>query len=75
MTNYRPMSMLTCFSKILGKVMHNRSDTHLSENNLLFERKFGSRARYSTKHILVEFFGKLLNSFDQNLYPLGIFID
>ena len=54
MTNYKHISVLPCFSKILEKVMYNRSYTHLSENNLTFEMKFGSRARYSTKHVTVE---------------------
>ena len=35
-SNYRPISVLRCFSKILEKIMYNRVYKYLTENNLLF---------------------------------------
>ena len=56
--------------------MYNRLYAHhLSEHNLLFERHTGFRVGFSTEHDLTEFVERLLDSFDQNLYTLGIFID
>ena len=34
--NYRPISVLPCFSKILKRIMYNRLYLYLNENNLLY---------------------------------------
>ena len=36
--NYRPISVLSCFSKILEKIMYK---TFQSEHNLLYQKQFG----------------------------------
>ena len=33
--NYKPISVLPCFSKTLEKIMYNRLYLYLTENNLL----------------------------------------
>ena len=38
--NYRPISVLRCFSKILERIMYNRRYLYLTENNLLSKRTF-----------------------------------
>ena len=37
LTNYRPISVLSCFSKILERIMCNRLYEYLTKNNLLFD--------------------------------------
>ena len=37
--NYRPISVLSCFSKILEKIMYKRLYSHLSEHNLLYQKQ------------------------------------
>ena len=75
LTNYRPISVLPCFSKILERIMYNRLYTYLTENNLLFEKQFGFRSGHSTKHALVELIDKIHDVFNKNSYTLGKFID
>ena len=53
-TNYRPISVLPCFSKILLRIMYNRLYEYLTKNNLLFDEQFGFRKGHSTKHDLTE---------------------
>ena len=36
--NYRPISILPVFSKILERVIYNRIYSHVSENNLLYTK-------------------------------------
>ena len=36
--NYRPISVLLCFSKILERIMYNRLYLFLAENNLLYNK-------------------------------------
>ena len=68
-SNYRPISVLPCFSKILEKIMY------LTENNLLFQKQFGFREGHSTSHAIVNLFSNIYNSFNENKFTLGVFID
>jgi hypothetical protein len=50
MTNYRPISLLTNFSKVLEKVMYNRLSHHMHINNILVPEQFGFRKGTSTEN-------------------------
>jgi hypothetical protein len=46
--NYRPISMLTSFSKIFEKVIYNRLYQHINTNQMLVNERFGFRHSSST---------------------------
>jgi hypothetical protein len=50
MSNYRPISLLTTFSKVLEKVMYNRLSHYLQTNNILVPEQFGFRKGISTEN-------------------------
>ena len=74
-SNYRPISVLPCFSKILEKIMYNRVYKYLMENNLLFQKQFGFREGHSTSHAIVNLVSNIYNSFNENKFTVGVFID
>jgi len=41
--NYRPISLLTSFSKIVEKIIYNRLLKHIETNNILVNEHFGFR--------------------------------
>ena len=43
-TNYWPISVLPCFSKLSEKIMYNRLYKYLSDNNYLYEKQLGFQA-------------------------------
>ena len=47
--NYRPISLLPAFSKILEKIMHSRLYQHLQTNNILTTEQYGFRKGLSTE--------------------------
>ena len=47
-TNYRPISLLSQFSKILEKIFHNRMMSFIEEKNILYESQYGLRKNMST---------------------------
>jgi hypothetical protein len=49
MTNNRPISLLSTSSKVLEKVMHNRLNHYLQNNNILVPEEFGFRKGMSTE--------------------------
>jgi len=48
LSNYRRISLLTSFSKIIEKIIYKRLYRYLSENSILFEEQFGFREKSST---------------------------
>ena len=53
-SNYRPISVLPCFFKILERIMHNRLYSYFDQNKILYGKQFGFRACHSTDHALVQ---------------------
>ena len=68
MGNYRPISILPCFSKILERVMYNRNFNFLTKHNILSVNQFGFQANYSTHLVIYQ-------GFCESKFTLGIFID
>ena len=54
-TNYRPISLLPCISKILEKIVFQKIYQHLTENSLLSEKQSGYRPKRSTQIQLIHF--------------------
>ena len=54
-TNYRPISITSGFSKILEKILHKQITEYLERNNLMNPLQFGFRKKYSTQDALLYF--------------------
>ena len=73
--NYRPISLLSVFDKILEKLMHKRLYEFLQEHNIFFRNQFGFRKNNSTTFALLEITEKIKETIDNKKYGCGIFID
>ena len=74
-TNYRPVSLLPQFSKILEKLFNNRLDKFINKHKLLSDSQYGFRANSSTSLALTESIEEITNAIDHKLHSVGIFID
>ena len=74
-SNFRPISLLSIFSKIFEKVMHKRLSEFLGKNIVLYLLQFGFRSKHSTSHTLISMTEKIRNTIDNGNYGCGIFID
>jgi len=58
-SNYRAISRLTSFSKIIEKIIYKILYCHLNNNNILVNERFGFREKYLPKwqlsHFLIEY--------------------
>ena len=61
LTNYRPISVLPCFSKLLERIMYNRLFKHLSENSILYKKQLGFQTSHSTGHAILLLVNQLYN--------------
>ena len=53
-SNYRPISLLTSFSKIYEKLMHKRIVNFMEANNSLYEMQYGFRSGRSCEHAVLK---------------------
>ena len=52
-SNYRPISVLSCISKVLKKCVHDQIQTYLTNNDLVYEYQSDFRPGYSTETCLI----------------------
>jgi len=52
--NYRPISLLSVFDKILEKLMYGRLYNYLRDNNISYDYQFGFRRHHSTCLALID---------------------
>ena len=74
-SNYRPISVLPAFSKILERLMYNRLLHFIDQHNILSNSQFGFRKKISTTMALLELVDKISTSMEKNEFTIGIFID
>ena len=75
LNNFRPISLLSIFDKIIEKIMHKRLYHFLELHNVLFDNQFGFRKNNSTSYALMEITEKIKESIDNGKYGCGIYID
>ena len=74
-TNYRPVSLLSQFSKILGKILSKRLDKYIDKFSLLNDSQYGFRSEKSTALALMELTEEISSAMDEKMYTVGVFID
>ena len=74
-SNYLPISVLPCFSKILERVMQNHLYKYFTDQKLLHPQQFGVRKDHSTEHAIAQLVDQIYESFENEKYTVGIFID
>ena len=75
LSNYRPISLLSIFHKLLKRLMYNRLVSILDKHNVLFEKQFGFRSNHSTDHAILSIVDKIQKAIEERNYSCGIFLD
>ena len=75
MGNYRPISLLSIFSKIFESVISKRLTSFLTKFNILYDYHFGFQSNYSTKLALIDSVDDIPKQLDSKNYVAGIFFD
>ena len=73
-SNYRPISVLPCFSKILECVMYNHLYKYLTEQKILHPQHFSFRKGHSTEHAIAQLVDQINKLFENDNYRVSIFI-
>ena len=73
-TNYRPVSLLPQFSKIIEKLFANRLDSFINKHGQINNCQYGFRQNKSASLGLIEYTEEISNSIDnKNYYYWGLY--
>ncbi len=75
MSNYRPISLLPCLSKVLEKIVHHRLYHFCTKNSILYENQNGFRPKYSTTDAISHFMANILKAREKNLFTVSVLLD
>jgi hypothetical protein len=75
LNNYRPISLLPIFNKLLEKLVFKRLMNFLNKFDILYDKQFGFRPRHSTTHALLLITDKIQKAIDDRKFACGIFLD
>ena len=64
--NYRPISLLPIFSKIIEQTMLSKLKNYLNSNNILFEHQYGFQKNKSTVLAVLDLLSKLTDALDNS---------
>ena len=73
-SNYRPVSVLPVFSKVLERLMYNRFITYINQSYLLYNLRFGFQIGKSTHMALITLIDKISEVLDNGGFVIGVFL-
>ena len=75
LSNYRPISLLSIFNKLLEKLMYNKMIKFLEKNDIFYTKQFGFRSKHSTDHAILCIIDRIQKAIDNRSFSCGIFLD
>ena len=73
--NYRPISLLPVFSKILEKILHSYLLTYINEQSIINPLQFGFRRNHSTYMPIARIIDKITSSLEQRQATCLLYLD
>ena len=75
LTNYRPISVLSFFSKVFERIVYDSLFDFICTINILYDYQFGFRPGHSTQQAIITLIDKITKSLDNGDIVISLFID
>ena len=66
LTSYRPISLTSCLSKLLERLILNKINTHLTQNEIIPPNQAGFRQNFSINDNMLRLINGTINNFNDN---------
>ena len=73
--NYRPISILSFYSKVFEKLMYNKLYNFIEANDILYAHQYGFRRGHSTHQAIITLIDKITKSVNSDDFVISVFID
>ena len=73
--NYRPITLISNFAKIIEKIVKNKFVKYLEKNKIISENQFGFRDGRGTHDVLFKLTNCVTNSLDEGERSIVVFLD
>ena len=73
--NYRPISILHIFRKVIEKLMYNRLSSFILKNKILFPMQYGFQEDKSTELAINALLNKVTEALDNKMKSYSVFLD
>ena len=73
--NYRPISLLTSFSKIFEQVIYNRLTNFINKYDIICREQFGFRKKHGPNMALDVLVNRKVNANEERQSVVGVFLD
>ena len=71
--NYRPISILSFYSKVFEKLMYNKLYNCIEANDILYAHQYGFRRRHSTQQAIITLIDKITKSVNSDHFVISVF--
>lgn len=75
MSNYRPVSLLSVFNRIMEKLVYKRLINFIKKIDIIYAKHFGFRSHYLTEHAILCIVDNIHEGIEKRLFSCGIFRD
>jgi hypothetical protein len=73
--NYRPISLLSTFSKVLERLIYNKVIKFIEKHKILSLSQYGFRSGHSTSHAIIDLTNSVTHHLDSGKKVAGLFLD
>ena len=73
--NYRPISLLLTLSKVLEKIMYQRTYSFLESSNQIYKSQYGFRTAHSCENAICELISEIIKGKQDGMHTLEVFLD
>lgn len=75
-SNYRPISLLSCFNRIFEKLVFKRLKSFIDERKIIISSlQYGFRQGYSTEHTILDIVNGIQSNMDVGKFSCGALVD
>ena len=75
LTNYRPVSLLSCFSEILEKLVHSRTADFINSHHILTSTQYGFRSNHFTIHAILDIIMSTYHNIENQMFTGLVLLD